>query len=89
MDRDLANRLQLAAAQRDSATANESAALCSKQLVAASKAAQEASLKWDADLIIGVVLAILQVLSMLRGLVIAFCISRGCPIPKWIFLPEW
>ncbi len=85
----MATQLRLAAAEKDSATASETAAACRKELSAAVKAAHQASLGWDTDYTLGVVLAVLQALSMLRGLIVSVCISRGWPIPKWIFLPEW
>ncbi len=89
MDRELAIQLRLAAAEKDSAVASEAAAVCGKELVAAAKAAHTASLEWDLDYSIGVVLVVLQVLSMLRGFIVSLCISRGWSIPRWIFLPEW
>ncbi len=82
VDRELATQLRLAAAEKDSATAREVAAACGKDLAAATKAAHQASLDWDLDYSIGVVLVVLQVLSTLRGLIMSLCISRGWSIPK-------
>ena len=89
VDQELAIQLRLAAAQKDSATASEAAVACRKELVDATKAARQASLEWDLDYTLGIVLVVLQALSMLRGLIVSVCISRGWSIPKWIFLPEW